>query len=71
MQKSIYIGGRMVVPGGCAVCGGQLSATLKCQRPSCGKQWASKDDLDEAYEFVEKIAKIMQKPPIDGSEKVV
>jgi len=59
-MKSIWVYGKLVVPGGCPICGGLLSAKYVCQRSSCGRAWNSLQSIQEVYEFADKISAMMQ-----------
>lgn len=66
MTSSIYIGDKLIVPGGCPICSGKLSKTLQCERPTCGKQWANMRAVQDGYELAESISISHQGKTIEG-----
>jgi hypothetical protein len=57
-MKAIYVGGKLVAPGGCPICAGTLTPELKCTRPSCGKQWGCLAEIQRMYDALDNVAAI-------------
>lgn len=58
--RAVYVGGKLVAPGACPVCGGRLVA-LECQRPTCRVRFVDLQDLQKTYELFDSVAKDMGK----------
>lgn len=67
-HRAVYVGGRLVAPGPCPLCGGSLIA-LRCQRPACGQAFASLQDLQPAYAEVDAVVAEL-KPPNSGGNRL-